>query len=162
LAKATRCFLDIDTRIARFERTVARFAARTNPTHLEQMSLAELGRALSAFVEIRCHKWLDASPADDASMICYGGFERLLRRAYGRGPVHTSLLKAIPDVVSGEPVMRLWDLSRLVREDSALHELFESASPAEVLQAIRANARIRDAFDAYVDDWGFRCSDEVM
>ena len=162
LAKATRCFRDIDSRIARFERTIDEFAARTSPERLESMSLAELGRALSDFVEIRRHKWLDASLADAASMICYGALERLLRRAFGSGSVHTSLLKAIPDVVSGEPVMRLWDLSRLVREDPALHEVFASASAIEILQAIRAHTRVRDAFDAYLDDWGFRCSEELM
>jgi len=123
-AKASRLFLDLDSRISRFEKVVDEFAARTAPAQLESMELADLGRALGDFIDIRCNKWLDASLADAASMLCYGALERLLKRVYPNAAVHTSLLKAIPDVVSGEPVLALWDLSRLIRADAELLELF--------------------------------------
>jgi pyruvate,water dikinase len=129
------------------------------------MSLAELRAALAGFVEIRCHKWLDASLADAASMICYGALERLRRGPFPGGAVHTSLLKAIPDVVSGEPVLELWDLSRLVRENDALRDVMEAASPADTLALVRSDLRFvqfREAFQSYLDRWGFRCSEELM
>jgi pyruvate,water dikinase len=162
--KTTRQFLRLDKRIARFERTVDEFAARTDPAVLPEMSLGELGAALAEFVDIRCHKWLDASLADTASMVCYGALERLLRRA-GRGAVHTSLLKAIPGVASGEPVLHLWALSRRIRRDPALAELIEHCSAAEAVDAIEASLRFIDfraALHRYLDDWGFRCSEELM
>jgi pyruvate,water dikinase len=79
--------------------------------------------------------------------------------------VHTSLLKAIPGVVSGEPVLHLWTLSRIIRRDSALAELVERSSSTEVIDAIEADARFaefRTALRRYLDDWGFRCSEELM
>jgi pyruvate,water dikinase len=163
--KASRLFLDLGERITRFERVVDNFASRTTPAALDAMSLDELRAALSEFVDIRCNRWLDASLADAAAMISYGALERLLRRAYPESAVHASLLKAIPDVVSGEPVLRLWDLSRLVNSQPELRELVETGSPAVVLAAIHGDARFADfrvAFQSYLDDWGFRCSEELM
>jgi pyruvate,water dikinase len=162
--KTARQFLRLDKRIARFERTVDEFAARTDPAMLPAMSLGELGAALAEFVDIRCHKWLDASLADAASMVCYGALERLLRRA-DKGAVHTSLLKAIPGVVSGEPVLHLWALSRRIRRDPALAELIEHSSAAEAVDVIEASLRFIDfraALHSYLTDWGFRCSEELM
>ena len=164
-ARATTLLSQLGRRIARFERTVDDFATRSAPSRLEQMSLAELRALLSEFIEIRCHKWLDASLADGAAMISYGALERLLRRAGLDASVHTSLLKAIPDVVSGEPVLRLWDLSRLVRNDTALRNLFESSDGHSVLEVVAADPRFaafRAAFQRFVDEWGFRCSEELM
>ena len=57
-------------------------------------------------MDIRCHRWKNASLADAASMVCYGALQRLLTRAFpGRDQqaLHNSLLKALPDLVSGIP-----------------------------------------------------------
>jgi rifampicin phosphotransferase len=89
----------------------------------------------------------------------------LLRGAFPGGAVHTSLLKAIPDVVSGEPVLELWKLSRLVRENDALRDVMETASSVDTLVLVRSDPRFvqfRDAFQSYLDAWGFRCSEELM
>jgi len=164
-AKASRLFLDLDSRISRFEKVVDEFAARTAPAQLESMGLPDLGRALGDFIDIRCNKWLDASLADAASMLCYGALERLLKRVYPDAAVHTSLLKAIPDVVSGEPVLALWDLSRLVRADAKLLSIFQTSSASETLAVVRSEAQFaefRAAFERYLDEWGFRCSEELM
>src|SRR5262249_7691239 len=106
IAVRTSCqFAFLSRRIARFESTVDRFAERTHPERLQAMSGVELRDALRAFMDIRCNRWLDASLADAASMICYGALERLLKNAYQNDGAseHTALLKAIPDVISGEP-----------------------------------------------------------
>jgi rifampicin phosphotransferase len=164
-ARASALLLQIRQRIERFERTVDDFAARAEPSRLERMSLVELREMLAEFIEIRCRKWLDASLADGAAMVSYGGLERLLRGAGIDAAVHTSLLKAIPNVVSGEPVLRLWDLSRFVRRDPALNELFDAGDSHAVLDALatdRRFAEFRAAFQRFLDDWGFRCSEELM
>jgi len=164
-ARATALLLRIGRRIDRFERTVDEFAARAEPSRLQPLSLLELRGLLAGFIEIRCHKWLDASLADGAAMISYGALERLLRGAGMDAAVHTSLLKAIPNVVSGEPVLRLWDLSRLVRRDPALTELFDTPDAQAVLDAVETDARFvefRGAFQQFVDEWGFRCTEELM
>ncbi len=129
--RATALLLRIGRRIERFERTVDEFAARAEPARLGRLSLVELRGSLAGFIEIRCHKWLDASLGRR------GGDDQLrraratpARRAGMDAAVHTSLLKAIPDVVSGEPVLRLWDLSRLVRRDPALTAAVRRAGDA--------------------------------
>ena len=171
-AKTTWQFLFLDRRVMRFETTVDRFAAQTEPARLSSMSLSELRRALGEFMDIRRDKWLDASLADAASMVCYGALERFLRlgRQTRDGSdvndgVHTSLLKAIPDVISGEPVHRLWALSRLIRADQELHTLFLQRETDVVLDTIASTphfAEFRDAFRQYIEEWGFRCSEELM
>ncbi|MEP6493895.1 MAG: PEP/pyruvate-binding domain-containing protein [bacterium] len=166
--KTTRQFLFLRRRIERFERTADRFAEATHPSRLETMSLGELRTALNEFIDVRCNKWLDASLADAASMVCYGALERLLRKGYSDGSneaVHTSLLKAIPDVISGEPVHRLWALSRMIRADAELRALIEHGDATTVLSEIASKPHFdefRAAFQRYLDEWGFRCSEELM
>jgi len=165
--QSTHQFRFLPRRIARFEATIDRFAEATHPDRLRGMSGVELRDALRGFLDIRCNQWLDASLADAASMICYGALERLLKSAYRdkAGAEHTALLKAIPDVISGEPVRRLWSVSRLVRRDRDLKALFQGPDSAAILLALRSDVRFATfskALDAYLDDWGFRCSEELM
>jgi pyruvate,water dikinase len=164
--RTTSQFLFLSRKIERFESSVDRFAERTRPDRLRAMSGVQLRDALRGFIDIRLNRWLDASLADAASMICYGALERLLKNAYqNEGTAeHTALLKAIPDVISGEPVHRLWALSRLVRQDPALASRFEEDSQS-VLAAIRSEERFAGftrELDAFLDEWGFRCSEELM
>lgn len=164
--RTTRQFIFLSRRIARFESTVDRFAERTHPDRLREMSGVQLRDALRGFMEIRLNQWLDASLADAASMICYGALERLLKSAYRdeSAAEHTALLKAIPDVISGEPVHRLWELSRRVREDARLRTLFDQEA-LTALATIRSDERFADfarELDAFLDEWGFRCSEELM
>jgi rifampicin phosphotransferase len=160
-------YRSLGARIRRFERTVDDFAARAHPDRLNAASLQQLRGALDDFMDIRCNRWLDASLADAAAMVCYGALQRLLARADpagANGAVHTSLLKAIPDVVSGEPVHALWALSRAIRENEALSRLFQTEDPAAVLAALASEPRFafQKTFGEYLERWGFRCSSELM
>ena len=101
-------------------------------------------------------------------MVCYGVLQRLLARAFpGRDQqaLHNTLLKALPDLVSGIPPVKLWELSRMIRADSNLHALIQTASPAEVLATLDADrsfSKFRTAFGDFLENWGFRCSAELM
>jgi rifampicin phosphotransferase len=167
-AKTTWQYLFVSRRVARFERTVASFAERTHPRLLETRSRAALLDDFRAFLDIRNHRWLDASLADTASMVCYGALQRWLSRAFptaDQAALHNSLLKALPGLPSGMPALQLWDLSRQVRADRRLLDLFADSPAEEVLATIRREPAF-DAFaralDRYLDDWGFRCSGELM
>lgn len=163
-----RQYAFVTARVERFERTVAEFAARTHPDTLSQRSRLELAGDLRAFLDIRCNRWLDASLADTAAMVCYGALERVLRRAFpadDQAALHNSLLKALPGLPSGRPAVELWELSRLVRADRRLRHVVESRSAAEALDAIRRQPEFRtfaSRFDRFLDDWGFRCSGELL
>jgi pyruvate,water dikinase len=168
VTRAAWHFATLEKRVRRFERRADDFATRTDPARLNQRSVTELGELVAEFMEIRRRHWVDASLADAASMLCYGALAGLLRRAYagpGRDAVHTSLIKAIPDVVSGEPVLALWELSRLVRADRELHVLVERETPQRVVETVAADARFarfHGELASYLDRWGFRCSEELM
>ena len=96
--------------------------------------------------------------------------QRLLARAFpGRDQqsLHNTLLKALPDLVSSVPPMELWELSRMIRADAALARArSRRRRPAEVLaavsHAISDSPRSAARFEDYLDDWGFRCSAELM
>jgi rifampicin phosphotransferase len=153
-------------RVTAFETLADDFAARSHPGQLGRLTLRELRLLLAEFMTIRCHRWTGAALADAASMVCYAALQKLVENARlaDSASLHNTLLKAIPNLVSGEPVQRLWALSRMVRQDPALAWLL-TREPADALAAMRSNPRFesfRREFDGYIEDWGFRCSAELM
>jgi rifampicin phosphotransferase len=166
-AKIGWLYLFLGRRVASFERIVDDFAQRTEPHRLAAMPLSDLRLLLNDLMDIRCHRWTNASLADAAAMVCYAMLRRLIEQASGgKAPkaLHNTLLKAIPQLVSGEPVQHLWELSRAVRADAALHSLFKGDAES-VVNEISLNpefAGFRAGFDDYLQRWGFRCSAELM
>lgn len=162
--KVTWLYLFLGRRVASFEQLIDDFAERTEPHRLAALSLRDLRLLLKELMDIRCHRWTNASLADAASMVCYAVLRRLVEQANGKGALHNTLLKAIPELVSGQPVQELWELSRTVRSDAALRTLFERDSESVVSQ-IDFNpefASFRVQFEKYLQRWGFRCSAELM
>jgi phosphoenolpyruvate synthase/pyruvate phosphate dikinase len=161
-------YLFVTRRVERFERTVDAFAERTHPDRLRHRSQDELLTDLRGFVEIRNHRWTDASLADTAAMVCYGALQRVLARQFpaaDRAALHNSLLKALPNLPSGMPALHLWDLSRMVRADRRLLDVLDQRSNADALRAIKhepAFEAFATALERFIEDWGFRCSGELM
>jgi rifampicin phosphotransferase len=167
-AKTTWQYLFVSRRVAAFERTADIYAEATRPEFLSTKSTRGLVDDFRGFLDIRYHRWTNASLADAAAMVCYAALQRVLARAFpGRDQqaLHNSLLKALPDLVSGTPALELWDLSRMVRNDRDLRLLVENEPAASVVEHVRTNPQFcafRAAFDAFVESWGFRCSAELM
>ena len=164
-AQTTWQYLFLRRRLEAFERRVDRFAVHTRPDQLEARPLGGLLDDLRSFLDIRFHHWKDASLADAGAMVCYGLLQRSLAIVDTRGGLHNRLLRALPGVPSTIPPRRLWELSRLIRSDVSLRHLFESADTVAILHALRHDSRFnafREAFDRYLDDWGFRSSGELM
>jgi rifampicin phosphotransferase len=155
--KVAWLYLFLGQHVASFERVVDDFAQRTEPQRLSTLSLRDLRLLLDELMDIRCHRWTNASLADAASMVCYAMLRRLVDEA-------NNLLKAIPELVSGKPVQQLWELSRTVRTDATLRALFESDSESVVnqIELDPALADFRAQFEDYLQQWGFRCSAELM
>jgi phosphohistidine swiveling domain-containing protein len=166
--QTSRQYTFLTRRVERFEATVDAYAAGTHPDRLSRKSLSDLLTDFRGFVDIRCNRWNDAALADAGAMVCYGLLQRLLARAFpGRDQqaLHNSLLKALPNLVSGVPALKLWDLSRMARADRGLHALFERESAHDILDEVRTNPRFRtfhDKLARFLEDWGFRCSAELM
>ena len=167
-ARTTWHYLSVTRRVERFERTAEAFAADTHPDRLRDRALPELLDNFRAFLDIRCHRWTDAALADAASMVCYAALQRVLNRRFpdaDQQALHNTLLKALPGLVSSIPPLQLWALSRLVRDDADLTHLFRTSSTPAILSAIESDERFttfHGALDRFLDDWGFRCSAELM
>jgi rifampicin phosphotransferase len=161
-------YLFVTARVERFERTVSAYAARTHPDLLRKRTSRELLDDFRAFIDIRNNRWIDASLADAASMVCYGALKRALGAAFpgaDQAALHNSLLKALPNLPSSQPALKLWDLSRLVRADEQLTKLFARQTSHSIVHTIQRDPRFAEfcrAFDTFLEDWGFRCSGELM
>ena len=166
--KVTWQYAFVTRRVQRFERTVDDYAASSHPDRLGDKPLAGLLADFRSFLDIRNRRWTNASLADAGSMVCYSLLQRLLARAFpGRDQqaLHNTLLKALPDLVSGMPPLKLWDLSRMIRADRDLWILVEHASATVVLDQVRTNPQFwafRNVFEEFLESWGFRCSSELM
>lgn len=164
-ASTTWQYLFLRRRLEAFEARADRFAARTRPERLEDRPLHGLLEDLRSFLDIRFHRWKDASLADAAAMVCYALLQRALRSVDTRGGLHNRLLRALPGVPSTMPPLRLWDLSRLIRSDARLDRLFRTAETPAILHALGDDnrfVRFRREFDRFLADWGFRSSAELM
>jgi rifampicin phosphotransferase len=166
--KTTWQYLFIERRVTAFEVRIDQFAVRSEPERLKSLSVVELRDLLRGFMHIRLNRWTDAALADAAAMACYGALKALVARTFP-GPagaqLHNALLKGLSGLKSAEPVTELWALARMVREDTALSELFRNASGAEIAQHLSTDIRhagFHGAFKRYLDCWGFRCSGELM
>lgn len=155
-------------RMARFERTVDTFAAATHPESLTERDPAALLMALRGFLQIRYFRWTNASLADAAAMLSYGLLDRLLRVPETPGnsrAMHNGLLKGLKDVVSSVPIVKLWELSRLVRRSPVLRDWFYTLPAAELLDTLRRRpeaSTFQQAFETFLENWGYRCSGELM
>jgi pyruvate,water dikinase len=167
-ARTTWQYLFLTSRVVEFERTADRFAGRTHPIQLRNKDAAELLEDLRAFIDIRCNRWKNASLADAGSMVCYGGLQRVLARAFpeeDQQALHNTLLKALPGLVSGVPALKLWELSRLIRASEPLRQLVARSTPQEALTQIEEDEQYREfrnAMNQFLENWGFRCSAELM
>jgi rifampicin phosphotransferase len=152
-------------RLESFERTADAFADATSSDAVNAASLTELAVLLDRFIDIRCHRWTNASLADAGAMVCYALLERTLAAAGAEPDMLHRLLRSLPGVPSSQPPRRLWALSRLIRQDEAVHHAIRTLTTPEFEARLREDpqfAAVRSEFERYLDDWGFRSSAELM
>jgi pyruvate,water dikinase len=164
----TRHFSFLARRVTSFERTVDDFAEQTTLDALASRPLLELRNDLAAFLDIRCHRWLNASLADSAALLSYGLLQRLVQPDLNQDErgLHNSLLKGLRDIVSSAPIVELWELSRTIRSNDDWRELVTTRNATALWSTLQSGdeqfSGLRRAIDAYLDKWGFRCSGELM
>lgn len=168
--KIVRQYRRMVPQVEDFESAVARYADRCHPEHLRALSKDDLVGLLNAFVEIRCHRWLGATLADSACMVCCGALDRFLARFFSEPSdvVMHGLLRGLPGIVSSEPPKHLWRISRKIRANAAWTSLFEETT-VDILdtlgwdgEALRATHPVAAVLQGFLDDWGFRCTGELM
>lgn len=160
-------YLHVQAGLVRFEATINHFCARTRPANLKVMTPSALLNSLREFLSIRLHHWNDAALADTAAMVCYGLLQRQLRHWLpdsGNTNLHNNLLVGLPDLASHTPVEKLWLLSRQIRNDKVLADLFANTDNTTLEQQLhepRFAAFLTD-LQEYLESWGFRSSAELM
>ena len=114
------------------ERSTVRGARRTVAARLRRCPVSSCATRFADSSTSGCNRWLDASLADAASMVCYGALERLLRtRVAGRTPRYTRRCsKRFRTSSAASRCVVCGTLSRLVRRDAALAELFDTGERA--------------------------------
>jgi rifampicin phosphotransferase len=160
-------YLHLQTGLTRFEATINHFCARTHPVNLKVMTQSELLNSLREFLSIRLHHWNDAALADAAAMVCYGLLQRQLRHWLPASDItnlHNNLMVGLPDLASHTPVEKLWLLSRQIRNDKVLADLFTNIDSTTLMQQLhepKFSAFLSD-LQEYLENWGFRSSAELM
>jgi len=161
-------YLHVESGLVRFEKTVDAFCTRTRLAELEAMSPPALLGSLHEFLEIRLQRWNDAALADTAAMVCYGLLQRQLRRwlpdASNKNS-HNNLLVGLPGLASHMPVEKLWELSRLIRGNPELADLFTNFDSATIARQLHEQTRFAGflaELQEYLEHWGFRSSGELM
>jgi pyruvate,water dikinase len=161
-------YAGIGRRIVRFERCVDAFAARSAPHRLAALDTVALRDLLRAFMRIRLERWTDAALCDTAAMVCYGALKMAVARAVAQAEaasLHNDLLKGLTGLKSAEPVNALWTLAQTVRSDAALRDLFDREPVDRITDRIENDSRyaaFQRQFQDYLQQWGFRCSGELM
>jgi phosphohistidine swiveling domain-containing protein len=161
-------YLFLSKRVETFERRVLQYSERTKPERLKERSRRELLDDFRAFLEIRFHRWTDAALADAATMICYGMLKRVINREFpstDEVSLHNTLLKGLRDIVSSMPALKIWELSRKIQQDSALNILFQTKPNKAILKSLETKkefAEFRRELGDFLENWGFRCSGELM
>lgn len=166
-----RCYADLEGRVARFERTVAAYAAATAPAELARRDLAGLVRDLRGAVDLRA-RWTDAGLADTAAMVTSGLLGRLVAGAVAperRDAVEARLLAGLDELVSAAPVEALWRVAERTRgAPAALAALAEPDDRAALAALERAAATDGAAAAAladlrgWIEAWGHRRSGELL
>lgn len=164
---ASKRFKKMERGVSVFESTVDRFSEDSNPLNLPDLETGELLSLWRRFMAIRSN-WTDAAMADAASMIYYQLTRKFLASEFtseeDRAMVNR-LLTGLCDIVSGLPTEHLWELSRAIRKHDALVTALANESPEQVWQRIQTDDSLRSIhlkFGQFLDDWGFRCSGELM
>ena len=92
-------YLFLGRRVAAFERLIDDFAERSEPQRLAALSLRDLRLLLNELMNIRGHRWTNASLADAAAMVCYAMLRHQVEQvsdSKASGTLHNTLLKWIP------------------------------------------------------------------
>ncbi|HEU4996297.1 MAG TPA: PEP/pyruvate-binding domain-containing protein [Gemmatimonadaceae bacterium] len=166
LARSTLNFARIRARVTAFETLFEAHYRRWAAMDVSEMRPHEL---LATYAEMErdiLEQWRAPIINDLFVMVNYGVLKRLCATWCGdtTGSLQNDLICGEGGIRSTEPTFRLMELAREVREQPALREVFAKATPADIGRALRRDPRFRDfraAFDRYLDEYGFRCMNEL-
>jgi len=119
------------------------------------------------FLDLRFHQWHHASLADFFSMIHYKLLGRFTQKFYGEKSVgmHNLLVQAIPGLISSQPLNDTYDIALKINEKEGARDYFLNNNSKIVYKELLENKEwesINALIQKYLQNWGFRCSGELM
>ncbi len=119
------------------------------------------------FLDLRFYQWYHASLADLFCMIHYKLLGNFTRRIYGADHVgvHNGLIQAIPGLISNQPLFASWEILKEIEKIPNGKEFFTVNNPGFILLQISKSPNwnaVHDLIENYFENWGFRCSGELM
>lgn len=133
----------------------------------DAVTMEDLRTSFHGFIETRMHSWYRASLADFFAMTYHGLLGKFCYRYYGdrAAGIQNRLIQGIPGLISGKPIIQMHGVLAEIKNNQAAYEKFQVLEAREFLTWLQNDNSIRlisRSIDAYLNDWGFRCSGELM
>ncbi len=149
--------------VVEFERIVSNYMSDVQGA----ITHSDIRKLFHGFIEIRMHSWYRASLADFFAMAFHGLLGKLCVKYYGEDGVgiQNKLIQAIPNLISSRPVIDMHHLVLAVRKDEEVYAQFQSLNSTDFWKWLGDEKSESDVFKgitAYLNNWGFRCSGELM
>jgi phosphohistidine swiveling domain-containing protein len=149
--------------VEEFERIVTKYMGDVNAA----ITHTDLRKLFHGFVEIRMHSWYRASLADFFAMAFHGLLGRLCAKYYGDAGVgiQNKLIQAIPNLISSRPIIDMYELVLSLRKNERIYKKFQEGNAVVFWQWLNdecSESQFCKGVHAYLNNWGFRCSGELM
>ncbi len=164
-ARMLRAGAGLAVQALRLPRTIAGFQRRLDaalgPESLDPASacLSDLASEYRRIEASLLDRWDAPIVNDFLCMMAFGASRRLMQRWFGQAglELHNHVMIGQGDIISAEPAKRIARMGAMVAEVENLAQDIETRG----VEALREHALLRDEFDAYIDRFGDRCTEEL-
>jgi pyruvate,water dikinase len=155
--------LNLEKNVIQFEKIADDYSRQLK----KAVVMDDLRSCFHSFIETRMHGWYRASLADFFAMTYHGLLGKFCSGYYGNEApgIQNKLIQSIPGLISSEPIIKMYDLLGKIRNDPETYESFNRLGAQEFLAWLQNNdssEEILTAIHSYLENWGFRCSGELM
>lgn len=155
--------LSLDRNVNEFENMVNAYSRQFK----QAVVMEDLRSCFHGFIETRMHSWYRASLADFFAMTYHGLLGKFCSGYYGDDAtgIQNKLIQAIPGLISTKPVIDMYDVIVKIRNNKEAFDNFKKLGAQDFLIWLRDNSSaeaILAAVDSYLENWGYRCSGELM
>jgi pyruvate,water dikinase len=155
--------LRLDRNVNEFENLIDAYSRQSKQAVVGE----DLRACFHAFIETRMHSWYRASLADFFAMTYHGLLGKFCSRYYGDDAtgMQNKLIQAIPGLISTKPIIEMYEVIAKIRNDDEAFDRFKKLEAQDFLtwlQNDRSAETILASVDGYLENWGYRCSGELM
>lgn len=149
--------------VSRARRRLDRRVAEARGLDLERLSHADFLERMSESGRYRSEVIVLHITASQFAVVLHEFLRKLTARWLDddSGAVASRLVTGLQNIESAEPVLEIWDLSRMVARSEELRRLFEEHEPGDVLEALEAGrsregGEFLEALGTFLSRYGYR------